>query len=402
MNTPFPYQETGAAHLYGLEHGYLGDGMGLGKTVQSIMAARLASARHALVIAPPVAVPNWEALWEEWDGPCELEVMSYATLAYGKRKPRRDRHDLVVLDEAHYCKSVSAQRTRAAFKVARRAAQVHCLSGTPMPNHPGEFWAPVRALWPEIAEELGITRSFDWFDHFTRWRPAPHGPKPFGIRNGKQLRELLSRFMLRRHAKDVGLELPPLRVHLSWLPSTPSLERQLREYREYDAEEVTYTSTLRRVLGAVKAPVVGKLLVDELADQQYEKLVVLYFHTDTGRILRETFLRAGLSVVGFDGGAPSSVRRAAQDEFQKGDAQVFLAQQVAAGISIDLHAASEIVLIEPDWTPDANAQFIKRIHRIGQDHPCRARLFAVPGTIDADVMTGIHVKSSMQEETGLK
>ena len=69
---------------------------------------------------------------------------------------------------------------------------------------------------------------------------------------------------------------------------------------------------------------------------------------------------------------------------------------------MNMQAAPEIVLVEPDWVPDVNAQFIKRIHRIGQDKPCRARLFTVPGTQDDAVMSGLAKKIAMQVEVGLR
>ena len=75
--------------------------------------------------------------------------------------------------------------------------------------------------------------------------------------------------------------------------------------------------------------------------------------------------------------------------------RIFLAQQTAAGIGITLTAATEIVLVEPSWSPEDNLQAIKRIHRIGQKHPCRARLFAVPDSIDAAIMKSTARKMKM-------
>jgi SNF2 family DNA or RNA helicase len=81
--------------------------------------------------------------------------------------------------------------------------------------------------------------------------------------------------------------------------------------------------------------------------------------------------------------------------------RVFLAQQTSAGEAINLQAASEIVLVEPAWSPDANRQSVKRIHRIGQDNPCRARIFGVAGSIDAAVMGTVAQKVGHQTEVGL-
>ena len=77
---------------------------------------------------------------------------------------------------------------------------------------------------------------------------------------------------------------------------------------------------------------------------------------------------------------------------------MFLAQQGAAGTGITLTRASEIVLVEPSWSPAYNEQAIKRIHRIGQEHPCRARLFAVPDSLDAALMVTLARKTVMVKE----
>jgi SNF2 family DNA or RNA helicase len=102
--------------------------------------------------------------------------------------------------------------------------------------------------------------------------------------------------------------------------------------------------------------------------------------------LREMFNRAEIEVVGFDGRTSVSKRKEAIDEFQQGSARVFLAQQSAAGVAINLSAANEVVLVEPSFSPEDNRQPIHRILNIGKSTPCRARYFAVQGTLDNAVL----------------
>lgn len=153
-------------------------------------------------------------------------------------------------------------------------------------------------------------------------------------------------------------------------------------------------STLRRILGEYKAPRVARLLQDELQDGH--DLVVLYHHKATGAALREG-LGGHSHVFGFDGSTPAMLRQEQIDGFQQYGG-LFLAQQTAAGTGITLTRASEIVLVEPAWTPSDNEQAIKRIHRIGQDQPCRARLFAVPDSLDEALMKALARKSVMVKE----
>jgi SNF2 family DNA or RNA helicase len=235
-------------------------------------------------------------------------------------------------------------------------------------------------------------------EKFCLTRPTTFGPKPYGVRNGAELRAALGTFMLRRTLDDVGLDLPPLRVDLVRLPKMP-----MPEYDgEADAEESMY-STMRRLLGAAKAPAVARQVIEELDNKAYKKIVVLYYHKAVGAVLGEAFESAGYPVVGFDGSTPQATRANVIEYFQGQDRyKVFLAQQTAAGIAINLTAASEIVLVEPAWTPAENSQAIKRVHRIGSEQPVRARVFAVAGTLDENIMATITQKVKMAEELGLK
>src|SRR5690606_3268769 len=61
-------------------------------------------------------------------------------------------------------------------------------------------------------------------------------------------------------------------------------------------------SRLRRLMGTYKAPRIAKLISDELDDGAYRKVVVLYYHREVGRLLRERLAPHG--VVGFDGSTP--------------------------------------------------------------------------------------------------
>ena len=393
----YPYQEAGRDFLAANPRAYLGDTMGLGKSAQAIMAARALNPARSVVVCPASAVPNWQAEWEKWDGPGTPEIISYSSLI---RRRNFAPADVCILDEAHYAKSPSAKRTRAALGLASKSKHAWLLSGTPMPNNPTELWAPVRYLWPSIAEELNLRTAQEWMLRFCKVRQTPYGIKPYGVRSGAQLRQILNRIMLRRTIDEVGVDLPPLRVDLHHLPKGAV---DLSEYEAMDASEEAYTSSLRRVLGMAKAGPVARQIVDELKDGAYDKIVVLYHHTDVGHTLGRAFAEAGYTAVGFSGSTPQKIRWANIQAFQENPRlPIFLAQQTAAGIAINLTAANEIVLVEPAWTPDDNSQAVARIRRIGQDRPCRARIFAIAGTIDSRVMSTIRAKVAMQKEVSLR
>lgn len=405
----YPYQQDGAAWLQDEPYRYLGDGMGLGKTIQALVAAKEMGAKHALVICPAAVCENWRVEASVWAPGVNVAPISYDKLIRDKNVVGSD-WDLVILDEAHYVKNRTAKRSKAALKVAAQAPRAFLLSGTPMPNHPAELWAPMHALWPDLLKEHNVYRYDDWFNTFCVWRMTQYGKKPFAVKNAPLLREIMGRVMLRRTIDKVALDLPPLRVTTSWLPYDKDFEKILTaagygpawvaEQKARGVDASPPDSTLRRLVGEYKAPLIADQIAEELENRQYHKIVVLAYHRQVLGVLRERLYSFGASYV--DGDTPAAQRVKEVEEFRHGTNRVFIGQQTATGTGMNLQVASEIVLAEPAWSPEDNAQAIKRIHRIGSEHPCRARVFIARGTADEHVLSANTSKLRMLVEVNLR
>ena len=374
MNKLYPYQDAGVAFLAGKKRAYLADDMGLGKTVQAIVAAKYAGIFDVVIVCPASVRENWKREWEAWGGPCRPIVMSYSELI--RNPPFVGVPQLVILDEAHYCKSPGAKRTKAALKLAAAAPSAWLLSGTPMPNDPRELYAVFKYLWPGAFPELNT--QFKWMDRFCLWGDSEWGYRVWAVKPAAMLHLVpaMREFMLRRRLKDIALELPSLRFTVQSLDKDPVLAGAI-EYLAGEGDNPEHMSTMRRLLGAYKAPKVAKIILEEMDEDQYDSIVVMYHHHDTEAALYAVFEPAvgDARIHGFNGATPALQRQKHIDAFQQ-EGGIFLAQQGAAGIGITLTRSSEIVLVEPSWSPEDNWQAIKRIHRIGQDAPCRARMFS--------------------------
>lgn len=393
----YPYQEEGVQFLVANKRAYLADEMGLGKTVQAIVAAQQVRPSYVCVVCPASVVENWKREWAAWwpEYKGGLNVVSYSKLIRrtGQMAQEVDDNilgstDLVILDEAHYCKSPGSKRTKAALRLAARAERAWLLSGTPMPNDPRELWAPIKYLWPEIAARFHISNGRQWMDRWCRWSEGDYGPRVWGLTPAvrAELVPALRPVILRRRTREVALDLPPLRTTVQYLDKDPTLDDQIRDLAGSDDPE--QLSTLRRLLGQYKAPKVAQILLEEAGD-----IVVMYHHRKTGQQLAAVLG----PYWGFDGSTPAAERQRQIDGFQC-EGGIFLAQQGAAGVGITLTRASEVVLVEPSWSPSDNEQAIKRIHRISQTEPCRARVFAVPGSLDEALMATLVRKTKMVKE----
>ena len=399
----YPFQVVGRDYLATHRRAYLGDDPGLGKTPQALTAAGIVAAERPLVICPAIARSIWRRTWEALGHPTPtLTVLSYDECRLrGVEYCRALRPDLVILDEAHYCSNPAAKRTRVALKVANRAPRVWFLSGTPMRNHPGELYPMLRAVWPDLLERYGVETREKYTEFFCTTIRTDYGirvlPK---VKHPEVLREIVQQVMLRRRLVDVHLDLPPLRWETAFMEMDEEAEavcalRELLETGDYDGvremleagelpPDSLHIATLRRVIGTAKAPEAAAMIAEELEWGVCDKVVVLAYHHDVLDLLNATLQRFGL--VRVDGSTTPLARERAEYAFQTNRAtRVFLGQISAAGTAITLTAGHEIVMVEQMWTPADNFQAVKRIHRIGQDKPCRARVCVMPGSIDEQV-----------------
>jgi SWI/SNF-related matrix-associated actin-dependent regulator of chromatin subfamily A-like protein 1 len=403
----YPYQQEGVDYLSSNARAYLADEPGLGKTVQASVAARKIGPRSVVIVAPAATLPNWRREWETWGPPVEPRLLSYANRdLLGQRVGNPD---LVILDEAHYCKTRTARRAVASLDLAAQAPVAWLLSGSPMPNHPGELWMPLSKLWPEVPRMLGVPTYSRWMSHFTIQRSTKWGRSVVGTRNLDQLRPHLKSIMLRRTLDQVGIQLPPLRVDVSLLEWDQVLQDELTEvmrstlgYEDLDPRhlEGEVASRVRRILGEYKAPTIARQLLDELEQDQYEQIVVLAHHHSVLDLIEEGL--PGITLGRVDGSTTPKRRQEIIDAFREGHLRVFLGQQTATGTGLNLQTAHEIVLVEPDWDPENNRQAIKRVHRLGSTRSVRARVFAVADSLDEAITTVIARKTRAQVELGLR
>ena len=72
-----------------------------------------------------------------------------------------------------------------------------------------------------------------------------------------------------------------------------------------------------------------------------------------------------------------------------------VASLTAAGVGLNLQAASNVVLAELSWTSAEQTQAIDRVHRIGQSLPVTAWRIIAAHTIDARIAELIDSKAGL-------
>jgi SWI/SNF-related matrix-associated actin-dependent regulator of chromatin subfamily A-like protein 1 len=418
----YAHQRSGVAFLLSRRRAILADDMGLGKTRQAIVAVReVVPDGPYLVICPAGVRLNWrrEIHLVEPDGDVHVitgsggwepghrwTVVNYDLLGRLEEELHSVPWAGIVVDEAHYIKNRSQRSARvlhllgvgapANTAVARPAPRVaYLLTGTPMASRPRDLFNLLKAV------EHPLAQSF--YAYAIRYCAAHHngyGLDSTGASNLEELARIVSGVLLRR-TKDEALDLPP-KVR-TWLPvevntnRAVALEARALDYlRDHPSRGgptwVTFLGMLNRArhaLGMAKVPATAEL-VGDIIDAGH-KVVVYSGYTGVVTGLAERFGAAAVTVTGADTAAR---RQAAVDALQRDPSvRVLLGNIHAAGVGINLTAATHVLFNDLDWVPGNHWQAEDRIYRIGQTSTAFATYLYAPGTLDGYVAALLEEKA---------
>jgi len=429
----------------------LADEPGLGKTAESVLAASVADAYPLLAVVPNVVKMNWAREVERWtpqrratvisgdgediDAFADVFIVNYEIL---------DRHlswlgsiglKGMVVDEAHFIKNLSSQRSQNVLALASRIREtvrdplLLALTGTPLINDVEDFDAIWRFLgWTTGDKPAGaLMEKLD----ATGLTPADKAFYP-------EARDaVISMGIVRRKKKDVASDLPdklvadlPVQLDDEFGRSIRAAERELGErlaarYRriieargrtvpagEVDEDIVRLVAqneldesknagagadnvfTMVRKIGQAKA----LLAADYAAQLQRSVGKVVFFakHIDVMDAAEQHFAAVGLKTVSLRGDQSTTARQAAIDAFNN-DPEVGIAicSLTAAGVGVNMQASSNVVLAELSWTAAEQTQAIDRVHRIGQDEPVTAWRIIAAHTLDTKIAELIDSKQGL-------
>ena len=302
-----PYQEEGVRFILENAKGraYIGDEMGLGKSATAIEAIVRSDSFPCLILCPSVMSYAWAREIQEWHPDHPVDVVSmkksrlsgapWAVCSYALSSviPAGGLYRSLIIDEAHYLKNASSQRSKVALSLARRAEKVILLSGTPVLNRPEELVSQIDLLGR--LGEFGGKWRFLW--RYCSPYKSRFGWDFSGAANLPELGEKLrASFYLRRTKAQVLSELPE---HTR--EAVPvAIERQsLMQYRKEVSRPKGHLSrghlsVALEVLGHAKvSPALG--WIEEWAAQETSgKLVVFARHHRPQRELLEGVEKMGL------------------------------------------------------------------------------------------------------------
>lgn len=400
-----PYQAAGVEFITGhaRNKAYIGDEMGLGKTITALAAIHQEQAYPALIVCPAVVVGNWKREAETWlpgktvqiiktgkdviDPKADMVIASYALAG---KAAASHRFQQVICDEAHYLKNHQAKRTQEITAIAKAAPRRLLLSGTPVTNKPRDLFAQL-----EIIGMTGKNAPLGSFFQFaTQYCGGHHGRYGFeadGATNVQELNERLrASVYLRRDKAQVLTELPEKQRQVLLVEASAETKKRIKEIKaEYAAEKSARVPgcALKAMTNELVAVGLGKVeaagaFMEDFAESG-KKLIIF-------ANLKE--VQAGLLKKADELGVPS-MRIFGEDSSEKRDQAVQAFQNdprcrfaicslKAAGVGITLTAASDVLMVEQDWTPANLDQAEDRAHRMGQKNAVNVTYLIAENTID--------------------
>jgi superfamily II DNA or RNA helicase len=431
------YQHQGVNWLQFLReyqlNGILADDMGLGKTIQALAHLLIEKqqgrlTKPVLIVTPTSVIFNWANEIEKFtpqltyqvlhgskrqqhfdclergeglENQVDIIITSYALIIKDLELYRDQQFYYLILDEAHYIKNTKTKLYQAFLLL--KAQHKLCLTGTPMENHLGEFWAQFNFLLPGF---LGGQRQFT---KLFRTPIEKHGE----LERKQLLNQRIKPFILRRTKDKIATELPPkteiiqkLRIEgkqaelyesvrlamdsrLKDIIADKGLKRSQIEVLDalLKLRQVCNHPKLLSLEGAKKVNQSAKLdyLMETLPEQIDEGRKILIFSQFTSMLalIEAELVEAGIGYVKLTGA--TTKRQEVVDKFQRGEVPVFLISLRAGGVGLNLTAADTVIHFDPWWNPAVENQATDRAHRIGQNKPVFVYKYIIENSIEEKI-----------------
>ena len=418
----FAHQETGIEYLKKHRYVLLADSMGLGKSLQAILAMEATPGKR-LVVVPAYLRDTWVAEierfstmvpaivkgfgYDDWSTP-DVFICSYEGMKF---IPSYLNLTSIVFDESQKIVNPKAKRTNLAHDLIGRQKprNLYLLSGTPITKDVGQFYAPLVLLSMCPARSNGQhlpgkTSHFDFQKAFsnmgTRRINTPSGPRNIteftGVRNLLELKRLFQDKYLRRTAEEV-LDLPEISSKEIILPEDKSSRELEQAWKDHEANTGTpaHIATCKKESAVSKAKATTSYALDIL--ENGEQVVIFSDHVDPVIKIAKGLSDKGITVGHIIGSVKPEDRAKLVARFQAGLLEALVCTIPAASTGITLTAARHLIFNDLSWSSTDNQQAAARIHRIGQERKSFLH-FILRGKIDRQIKRKVIQKATLLKE----
>lgn len=375
---------------------FIGDKMGLGKTIEALMIADSIPKKENLivVVCPAFLIPKWR---REITEKCPavrkyrfvVESFSALTDEATLRKFCARKYDLIIFDEAHYFKSHKAQRTKAAEAAAKAGRLLLSLSGTWPPNDVGDSYT-----WLRMANNPLAAMSFESFvyRHAAFATRTHFGLRHEGFRDSAEWREHFDPYFIGREIDDVTDAIPDgLRI-FETVEMPAKLEKEERQFfgemlhaaghslhdldfilaNEDYFQQILATmpdfsrlAEFRKRQGFTKIPAALSWLIE--AREEKQKILVYCYHKGVAEKFAAECSKKKMPVRVVHGSNTTADERETILHAAQAEKDIVLVVTIdAAREGVDLIGFDTTLFVEYDWRPWALEQAEGRTRRVGQ------------------------------------
>jgi SWI/SNF-related matrix-associated actin-dependent regulator 1 of chromatin subfamily A len=388
---PLEHQKEAVQKLVENKKFILADDMGLGKTTSAIIAALESGSKKVLIICPATLKINWKREIENYSDKsvyiaegknfstdADFVIINYDiiknfhdTKKKGESQILDANFDLVVVDEAHYIKNATAQRTKLINDLVKKVDRLWLLTGTPMTSRPIDYFNLLSLIESPVAK--------NWMAYAIRYCQGYQfnvgGRKVWnvmGASNLEELRDRTSGLTLRRLKENV-LDLPDKIITPVYLRLKSKMyEEIMGEY--YDWYDKNPEESKSLTVQFTKLTKIRQVIADEKVSQTIElaeniveqgkKVIIFCNFTDSLNKICEHFGKAAVKI---NGSMSKPERQHSVDSFQENDKiKVLVGNIRAAGVGITLTAAEAVIMNDLSFLPSDHAQAEDRAYRYGQ------------------------------------
>jgi SWI/SNF-related matrix-associated actin-dependent regulator 1 of chromatin subfamily A len=388
---PLDHQKEAIQKLVENKKFILADDMGLGKTTSTIIAALESGSKKVLIICPATLKINWKREIENYSDKsiyiaesknfsteADFVIINYDIIKNFHDPKKKDdsqvlaaNFDLVIIDEAHYIKNATAQRTKLINDIVKKTERLWLLTGTPMTSRPIDYFNLLSLIDSPVAK--------NWMAYAIRYCSGYQfnvgGRKVWNVTGASNLEELRDRTvgLTLRRLKENVLDLPDKIITPVYLRlKSKSYENVMGEY--YDWYDKNPEESKSLTVQFSKLTKVRQIIADEkiaqtieLAEnilEQDKKVIIFCNFTDSLNKISEHF---GKLAVKLDGSMSKVERQNSVDQFQDNPkVKVFVGNIKAAGVGITLTAAEAVIMNDLSFLPSDHAQAEDRAYRYGQ------------------------------------
>ncbi|HCK99513.1 MAG TPA: hypothetical protein DHW42_05335 [Candidatus Marinimicrobia bacterium] len=423
------FQKKGVNWLLKVKSGILGHDVGLGKTIQSIIASQMVKDinKKTLVIVPKARLYGWKNEIEKFtnkkaiviDGGIlkrdeqlkqaknyDFTICTYGMIQDGAKAEQLKKLNpkTVIVDEAHRLKGYDTKQSMNFDKYLGNVKYKQFLTATPMPNRPEELYQMIRHLKPDLLGNY-------WKDFIPNYCITErinigYGRKITKIvgykdKDGLRIKVAPYMFIKKQDDEDVNLDLPPkrepeLRLDMSneqrriynsvkndavkWFQSLDpakfgSKERATMLTKLLRLEQIAISPKILDSNWKGSSPKieeVKQLVSDHFTNGEKRGVVIFSHFINTIDLLRNEFKNNGVSdseIAEIKGQVTAKKIQEIEDGMSSGKYKLLLSSDAGSeGLNLQKNANLMIHMDTP-WTPYKLTQREGRIYRQGQKSP---------------------------------